>query len=305
MKSESRTPKPERNPKARSPKEGWGEFGIRFSELFRIAGIRTSALVVSVLLFASASLIAATNSTPTRAIGIEGRVTLDLPRGDYRPRPLDDRTELILRIESVTPAPNQQHRYDFHYMGLEPGSYSLANYLIRPDGSRPDELSNTLVQVKALLPENHDGKLTSYTPERFPFIGGYRVFLGLVALLWAGGIAGFVISYRKKRVITAPPAVVPEPSFAERIRPLVEAAANGTLTPEGKAQLERLMMGFWREKLNLPAEQRMAEALERLKAHAQAGELLRALERWLHQRASAPAEEVRALLAPYRNGGAA
>lgn len=242
------------------------------------------------------------NSAPPRAIGIEGRLSLDLPRGDYRPRPLDDRTELILRIEAITPAPHQRQRYDFHYMGLEPGRYSLADYLIRPDGSRPDELSNTLVHVQAMLPENHDGKLTGCTTERFPFIGGYRFFLGLVALLWVGGIAGFVMSYRKKRVVVVPAVVVPEPTFAERMRPLVEAAAAGQLSPDGQAALERLLMGYWREKLGLP-EMPMAEALGQLKAHAQAGELLRALERWLHQRAGASAQEVSALLAPYRQSG--
>jgi hypothetical protein len=245
------------------------------------------------------------NSVPPRAIGIEGRLSLDLPRGDYRPRPLDDRTELILRIEAITPAPHQQQRYDFHYMGLEPGRYSLADYLIRPDGSRPDELSNTLVHVQAMLPENHDGKLTGCETGRFPFIGGYRLFLALVALLWVGGIAGFVMSYRKKRVVEAPVVVVPEPTFAERMRPLVEAAAAGQLSPDGQAALERLLMGYWRERLNLP-ELRMAEALDQLKAHAQAGELLRALERWLHQRNGVSSQEVNTLLAPYRQseGGA-
>ena len=86
----------------------------------------------------------------------------------------------------------------------------------------------------------------------------------------------------------------------------MEAAAGGNLSVDGKAQLERLLMGFWREKLNLP-DVRMAEALAELKAHAQAGELLRALERWLHQRTGATAAEVQALLAPYRrpDGGAA
>ena len=241
-----------------------------------------------------------TNSIPARTIGLEGRATLDLPRGDYRPRPLDDRTELILRIESVRPAANQKSRYEFYYMGMEPGRYRLADYLVRPDGSRPDELSNALVQVKAVLPEDHDGKLTAFTPERFPFLGGYRVFLALLTGLWVGGLGLFVWSYRKRRVVIAPVVAVPEPSLADRLRPLVEAAAAGNLSAEGKAQLERLFMAFWRERLNVPEDQRMAEALAQLQLHAQAGKLLRALEHWLHHRAGATADEVRALLEPYR-----
>ena len=69
---------------------------------------------------------------------------------------------------------------------------------------------------------------------------------------------------------------------------------------DGQAQLERLFIGFWREKLNLSSDQRMAEALAQLKSHAQAGELLRALEHWLHQRTGATAAEVNELLEPYR-----
>ena len=97
-----------------------------------------------------------------------------------------------------------------------------------------------------------------------------------------------------------PVVVIPPPSFAERLRPLVEEAAAGKLTVEGQANLERLLMGYWREKLNLP-ELRMAESLARLKAHAEAGELLRALERWLHRPGGAMRDEVSMLLHPYRN----
>jgi hypothetical protein len=87
------------------------------------------------------------------------------------------------------------------------------------------------------------------------------------------------------------------------LRPLVEAAARGELSIEEKAQVERLLTGFWREKLRLP-EQRMADALAELKAHTEAGALLRALERWLHRREGASAEQISSLLAPYRDAPA-
>jgi hypothetical protein len=242
-------------------------------------------------------------SAPARAIGIEGRLSIALPRPDYRPKPLDDRTELILRLESVTALTNGQHRYDFYYMGLEPGAYHIADYLIRPDGSRPDELGDIQIEVRSTLPENHDGRLNAYVARPFPWIGGYRMLLAALALLWAGGIVGFAIAFRKKSSVEAPPTVVAQPSFAERLRPLVEAAAAGQLSAEGKAQLERLMMGYWRERLNLP-DLRMAEALARLKAHAQAGALLRALERWLHRPTGVSPTEINAVLEPYRAGPA-
>jgi hypothetical protein len=243
---------------------------------------------------------AAAAEPPSRTIGIEGRTSVVLPGKNYRPRPLDDRTELILRLESHSALTNGQHRYEFSYIGLEPGVYNLADYLMRPDGSRPDELGTVPIQVRSTLPENHDGQLNAYLPRPFPWIGGYRLFLVLLGVVWAGGIAGFAVAFRRKRVVVvAPPLPVP-PSFAERLRPLVEAAAAGKLSADGQAHLERLMMGYWREKLQLP-ELPMAEALLRLKAHAQAGELLRALERWLHRQGSVPFSEVAAVLEPYRN----
>jgi hypothetical protein len=217
---------------------------------------------------------------------------------------------VILRVESVTPVAGNQHRYELFFMGLEPGDYSLADFLMRPDGSRPDELASIRLHAQSLLPDDHNGQLTAFVPRRFPFIGGYRVFLGFVALLWVGGIVGFVLSYRKRKSTQAPVMLAPEPSFAERLRPLVEAAARGELSNEEKAQVERLLTGFWREKLRLP-EQRMADALTQLKAHTEAGALLRALERWLHRREGASAEQINDLLAPYRqtqmamNGGVA
>jgi len=244
-----------------------------------------------------------TNRAPSRTIGIEGSFSLELPRQDYRPRPLDDRTELILRIDAITPT-NGQYRYDFYYMGLEPGVYKLADYLVRPDGSQPDELAQIPLNVRSLLPEDHNGHLNPLNPNRFPFIGGYRVFLGVVGLVWAGGIVAFVISYRKKKVVGGPAETVSAPSLADLMRPLVEAAAAGKLGTDGQAQLERLLMGYWREKLVFPADLRMAEAVARLKEHAQAGELLRALERWLHSPGGSSVAEINGLLEPYRAAAA-
>jgi hypothetical protein len=81
--------------------------------------------------------------------------------------------------------------------------------------------------------------------------------------------------------------------------PFVEAAAAGNLSADGQAALERLMTGFWRDKLALP-DQRMADALAELKRHSEAGALLRALERWLHRPGGATREEVNELIEPYR-----
>ena len=240
----------------------------------------------------------------SRVIGIEGDVAVTLPRGDYQPRPLDDRTPLILRVEKITAATGGRFTYQFHYIGFEAGDYQLADYLVRPDGSLAKEIGDEVVHVRSTLPADFSGALNPYFPRPFPWFGGYRMFLWMLGLLWVAGIAAFAWFGRKKHIVVAPVVVVPPPSYADRMRPLVEAAAAGSLTTDGQAELERLMTGFWREKLALP-EQRMADALAALKRHTDAGALLRALERWLHRPGGATRAEITGLLEPYRGQPAA
>lgn len=237
--------------------------------------------------------------TPGRGIGMESDLEVVLDRGDCVVRPLDDRTPLILRIESVHPEPSGKFRYDLHGIGFEPGTHRLADYLVLPDGSPVEAIAHTTFEVRSILPPDHDGRLNDLLPRSLPGFGGYRRVLAGLAALWVLGLAGFAWTGRRVRNVEVPPQEVPHPTFAERLRPLVEAAATGELTAQDRAMLERLMTGYWRDRLDLPP-QRMADQIATLKRHPQAGELLRAMERWLHQPGSAPREEVHAVLQPYR-----
>jgi hypothetical protein len=235
-----------------------------------------------------------------RVIGIEGDVTLMLDRGDYQPKPLDDRTPLILRIENITPAEGGRFSYDFHYIGFEPGTYPLSDYLVLPDGSPAVETAGVMVEVRSVLPPDHDGKLNPHVPRPFPWFGGYRMMLAGLAALWLLGLFAFYWIGRRRKVVEVVEIQPPPPSYAERMRPLVEAAAMGKLSVTGQAELERLMTGYWREKLSLP-ERRMADSLGALKRHPDAGALLLALERWLHRPEGASRDEIESLLEPYRH----
>jgi hypothetical protein len=242
----------------------------------------------------------AAEDDPTRGIGIEGNVAITLDRGDYQPKPLDDRTPLILRVGEIKPAPDGKFHYDFHYIGFEPGAHRLADYLVHPDGSPATEIGDLSVVVRSILPAGHDGALNSYVPQPFPFFGGYRMLLAGLAGVWVLGLLAFIWFGRRRKTAVVIDKPVPPPTYAERMRPLVEAAAAGNLSVAGQAELERLMTGYWRDRLSLP-EERMADALATLKRHPDAGSLLRALERWLHRPGGVRAEEIHGLLEPYRH----
>jgi len=257
-----------------------------------VRGLRSIVVFLTVASFAAAA-------PGPAGIGLENDVTVTLDRGDYQPKPLDDRTPLILRLDKVSPAPDGKFTYDFHYLSFEPGSYKLADYLIHPDGTPAADLGETPIKVNSILPPSFQGELNGFTPRPFPWFGGYRMMLGGVAFLWLCGLPALIWLGRKKKVVLIEEVAAPPPTYAERMRPLVEAAAAGELTPSGQAELERLMTGYWREKIARP-DQRMAEALAAMKAHAEAGSLLRALERWLHQPGGASRAEIEGLLKPYR-----
>jgi hypothetical protein len=80
----------------------------------------------------------------------------------------------------------------------------------------------------------------------------------------------------------------------------VVAAAEGRLDEGGKAELERLLLAYWRRRLGLE-QQKVAQAMPVLREHAEAGVLLRELEAWLHRPGPRPATDVGRLLEPYRN----
>jgi hypothetical protein len=232
-------------------------------------------------------------------IGLENDVEITLDRGDYQPKPMSDRTPLILRLEQIKPAAKGRFTYQFHYISFEPGLYKLADYLIHADGTPATDLGETPIEIKSILPPDFLGQLNPFSPQPFPALGGYRLVLGGLAVLWLCGLPALIWLGRKKQVLVAPEVIIPVPSYADQLQPFVEAAAAGNLTATGQAMLERLLTGYWREKIALP-EQRMGEALTALKAHPEAGLLLRALERWLHQPGGATRVEIEKLLAPYR-----
>lgn len=248
------------------------------------------------LLFVSAALAVG----EPHALGIEEGSRIVLDRADYLPRPLDDRTPLIVRLSDVSPVA-EGFAYRFHFLGFEPGEYRLADYLMLPDGSPADALGERTFQVGTILPADHDGSLTPYVAGTVPWFGGYRAALAALGVVWVLGWIALAWFGRRRRAsgeIIAGPA---PPTLAERLRPYVEAAAAGKLDPRGQAELERLLTAYWRDRLKLP-ERRMADELAELRGHPEAGELIRSLERWLHRPGGVSSGEIELLLSPYRGG---
>jgi hypothetical protein len=176
----------------------------------------------------------------------------------------------------------------------------LRNYLFTADGLPATNLPALNVTIAGLLPNPHNGWLEEQSRRLPSLFGGYRTALAIIVVLWV--IAFFVIwrSGRRTKVIADTTPVQRAPTFAERIRPLVERAAAGTLSADEKAALERMLITHWQRRLNLTNADG-DELILRLRQHGEAGVLLRALEDWLHRPPGRGEVQVENFLAPYRN----
>ena len=232
-------------------------------------------------------------------VGLTGELKdVLLPGPELRVKPdTGGRSPVVLRITATYPHGTAGFRYDFSWSALEAGPHNLSQYLERQDGHPPDGLPPVPVEAVALLPPGPPRTLPEFAAP-LPQLGGYRTALIAGGVVWLGGLIGLICWRRKKAVpgIAEAEAAVP---LEERLRPLLEQARAGSLDAEGRARLDRLVLGFWRSRLGLTGIT-MSEAMKQLRAHPEAGQLLRHVEEWLHSgKAAARESAVAELLMPY------
>jgi hypothetical protein len=234
-------------------------------------------------------------------VGVPARLEqVVLPGPELEVKPIEDRrAPLVVRIAAVYPH-GSAFRYDLTYYGLEPGRYELNDALRRKDGSPLGDVPSLPVLVDPVLPP---GQIEPHRPplESSPSLGGYRWLVIGGGLAWFAGFVAIMLVGRRKRALAEAAAARPL-TLADRLRPLVDAAIAGTLGQGQKAELERLLIGYWRRRLGLERAE-PARIMAVLCEHEEAGPLLRRLEDWLHR---PPGEEsgpvdLAALLDPYRS----
>lgn len=238
-----------------------------------------------------------TNAHPV-TVGMEGRFDTMVAGPVLEPKPVTERTRVIVRIADTRPH-GTLNRYDLRYVGLEPGQYDLRDYLIRPDGSSATNLDPMPVRIIGMLSKDHQGQLQEQSIRGLALFGGYRGIVIGLGVIWAlCFIPLFLLRSKTRRVVKTQRAPAP-PSIVERLRPLVEDAVTGRITADGQARLELLLLSYWRTRLNL-AGQDYESVLAALHAHPEAGKLFRHLEEWLHRPPGLAKVDVGTLLRPYR-----
>ena len=230
-------------------------------------------------------------------VGIAKRIDqIVIPGSKLQAKPLQDRHQaFVLRMIEVYPH-GTDNRYDLEFYALEPGEYNLAEYLTRTDANSSEALPNLLVRVDATLPA---GQITpsKLATAPLPTLGGYKAFWFVGAILWLGGLYA-LLNVGRKRSVPEEAVVAKQASLADRLRPLVQSARDGTLAPEQRAALERVLIAYWCKRLQL-SDVAPGKVMTKLREHAEAGPLVRSLEEWLHCPDPPKSVDIDVLLKPY------
>jgi len=255
------------------------------------------------------SALAFASDEPT--VGAPTHATVVLDRPDYLAVAEDETAPMWVRIEKVVPRPDGAYSYELEYTGLESGVFNLTDFLLKS----PDErLSEPIVSVgvRSAIPSDAGedmGELLPLPPANaFP----YSKWLAASAMSWLGwGLWLLWARHRAQRAVQeaemasqseAAQAADEAPStrrMADVLRPLVEKAADKTISSKEKALMEHILFVYWSNALELDHLDD-AEQLRRILEHEEAGALMRAVEQWLYQPASdVTPEEITDKLEPY------
>lgn len=272
----------------------------------RRVGINTKVLgwcrIVStaiLLLSLSWNKCVSAQEPPQSTVGIPGRIQdLILPGPELVAQPIDDRTlPVLLRILQTTPH-GDSWRYDIQYVGMEPGDYDLTEFLVTKDGSAKSALPPVPITIRSLLPPGQVEPNTLMEGS-LPFLGGYRRAAIGVAAMWGIVLALLVFAGHRRKIAATQQAS--RESFASLLGRRLELAASGKLPRDQFAELERMVLEYWRQRLgwqDLPHEQ----VVTRLRDHEQAGPLFRQLEQWMHSPRRDDDVDLATLLKPIRDG---
>jgi hypothetical protein len=236
------------------------------------------------------------------SVGAEALYSLTLEREDIKAVPLTYNAPLVARIKSIQPVDSQKFLYQVSYFGLEKGTFNLTDYLCTPDGNR---LRQPIlpVHVSSHVPDSAEYVIQNPPISNHAKPPPYTALLSLSAFVWvAAGLWMFLP--RGKKPAPAPPTVprkeaVKVQTLEDLLRPLVEKAANKSISGEEKTRMEHILTQYWGALLRLD-HLNSVEQLRRILDHVEAGALLRAVEQWLYQPDSEiPPAEINEILKPY------
>lgn len=258
----------------------------------------TSTLrILSALLLCVAAVTAQVRDERQASVGMRAYVEqIVLEGSELIAKPTSIQAPVLVRV--LRTFQHGEHlRYDLEWVGFEEGAFDLTDYLVRKDGSSTDGLPDVKVEVVSVLPGDMF-EPSEIDPARGERLDGYSALQVFVTVIWIIGLVAILFIGRKRKAQVV--AAAPKPTLADRLRPLVEHVTKGDAEEAQKAELERLLVAFWRARLDL-GDIKVADAVMAIRRDDKAGELLRHIEAWLHAPQPPKDVDLGKLLEPYRS----
>lgn len=250
----------------------------------------------SILFFLLSSLIADDQINESTPIGIKVQVNDQVILGpELEAKPLTQNSSVVLRIKAIRPH-GDAYRYDYEYYGLVSGSFDLGDYLQAKNGEPFTNKPKLPVQFKSSLPPEQI-RPNPLEDQELPYLIKYKHKLIIIGILWVLGLLLLIFIRRKQFGVTEYTSQE-SLSTAEILRPLVHAAKQGNLGKSDQAKLERTLILFWSERLNIRNES-SKEVISKIRSHSQAKLLFDQLELWFHCPNPEEPSDLDSLLEPY------
>ena len=209
----------------------------------------------------------------------------------------NNESSLVIRILEIKPAANG-FRYDFEIYALDPGTHRIAEFLRYATYRSPIKDLDATFEVTTTHPLDTLPKPSEPEPVEPEKLGGYKNLVIVLGIFWLL-IFLAIIFYRKKHR-TDLVVEKPLPTLHEKLQVLVSVASQGEINDQQQANLERLILGHWKEQIPEIDSLTPARALVELRSHPEASPLILKLEEWLHApNTKLSREEFLPLLAPY------
>ncbi len=255
-----------------------------------------------VALVASGAALPSPQTRLETTIGMDGIYFLRYSGAPLEAKPLDENAPIILRIGDVTPVdakdPTGPHIYELRYIGTRAGQYDLRDYLIVTAGRSPAGVEPIPVSVSELLPPDHQGDLEALAARKSPRFLSYRALLAAAAIIWSMPMLVYVANRLRRRRTPATETAATSESLEVQLQALATSAMQRELSPAERARLERLLVQYWRESLEL--DKLSPERLQaELSQNVRTSDLVRQLEAWLYRRPGTATVDVASLLEPY------
>lgn len=210
-------------------------------------------------------------------IGMIEKIKIELPGEKLEAVPVNERAPAILRIDRVEKT-ERGYRYEFDFVGLEPGDHNVMDYLQTVTGEKP-KCDPYIVKVDRKLPETFRGEIT-VVPQRsrLPF-AWYKLTSMILVMLWVICLPLLIFVGRKKVEEEVEPE--PElPSLRERLQELL-TEIRGKEGKEAWQRLEAMLIQYLIDTRKVTAS-KAYEQLLALKKDELAGPVIAEIERCLH-----------------------